>query len=124
MSRFIPFFLLPLFSITTLFAEEEAPASSREGNIWQMVIMIVIALAFFYLILLRPEQKRRKKMEKQRAALRKGDQVVAMGILGNISQIKDDSILIQTGEAKIEVLKGSISEVRSASQSESQLKGQ
>ncbi len=103
-----------LFSTASLFAEEAAP-QAREGNFMQTLIMIGIALVFFYFILWRPEQKRRKAMEKQRSSLKPGDRVTAMGIIGTVVKIQDTSVILKMVDgAKIEVLKGAITDVQSA----------
>lgn len=102
-----------LFSATSLFADEEAKSPAHDkGAFWQTLIMIAIAILFFYFILWRPEQKRRKEMEKKRGSMKKGDKVTAMGIIGVIDRVKENSVILKMVDgAKIEVLKGAITEV-------------
>jgi preprotein translocase subunit YajC len=89
----------------------------RDQGLGQTVIMIAIALIFFYLILWRPEQKRRKAMELQRSSLKKGDRVTAMGIIGTVVRIQDQTIILKMYDgSKIEVLKAAISEVMPGSE--------
>ena len=91
-----------------LLAQE--PGSS---SLVQTLIMIGLALVFFYFLLWRPEQKRRKMAEQMRSALKKGDRVTAMGIVGHIDSIKDNTVIIKMVDGgKIEMLKGAISDVR------------
>ncbi len=79
---------------------------------WQPLFMIGIALLFFYFILLRPEQKRRKEMDAKRAALRKGDRVTAMGIIGTVFKVTETTVILKMVDgAKIEFIKGAITEV-------------
>ena len=112
---FIPFFLL----ISSFLAADEVTVQNKQGNYIQTLIMILIALVFFYFILWRPEQKRRKKTQKQRNEMKKGDRVTAMGLVGTISQIKDQTVILKMVEgAKIEVLKAAISDVQPESSSE------
>lgn len=95
---------------TTLFAQGEA--LPRDQGVWQTVIMVSIAMIFFYFILWRPEQKRRKVLEEQRSSLKKGDRVVAMGIIGTVSRIEAETVILKMVDgAKIEVLKGAITDV-------------
>lgn len=115
-------FLTGLFALlcTTLplFADEAAPAA-RENSFWQTLIMIGIALMFFYFILWRPEQKRRKAIEKQRNSLQKGDRVTAMGIVGTVAKIQEKTVILKMVDgAKIEVLKGAITDVQPAAEVE------
>ncbi|MBS3904615.1 MAG: preprotein translocase subunit YajC [Simkania sp.] len=104
-----------LFSSASLFADGGA-AVQGGGNMLQTGMMLVVALLFFYFILWRPEQKRRKQMEKQRSSLKKGDRVTAMGIVGTVSRINENSVVLKMVEgAKIEVLKNAITEVQPCS---------
>ena len=76
------------------------------------MIMISIAFVFFYFLLMRPEQKKRKAQEEQRNALKKGDRVTAMGILGTVLRVQEQSVILKMYDgSKIEVLKGAITDV-------------
>lgn len=100
-----------------LFAEEgEAVAQNAQGGgFTQTLIMIGIALLFFYFILFRPEQKRRKKAEQLRNSLKKGDRVTAMGIIGTVSQVKDNTVIVKMVDGnKVEFLKAAITDVQPA----------
>jgi len=111
-------FILPLLWTASLFAQNDAPAK-REQTMWQTLIMIGIALLFFYFILWRPEQKRRKKMQQQRSTLSKGDRVTAMGIIGTVVRIEDNTVILKMYDgSKIEMLKASITDVKPASAEE------
>lgn len=111
------FFTLTLLSPLCLFAQEGAPP--REQNFMQLIIMFGIAIVFFYFILWRPEKKRRKAMEEQRNAMKKGDRVTAMGIIGTLDTISDKTVVIKTIDgSKIEILKAAITDVQSSTQVE------
>jgi preprotein translocase subunit YajC len=105
---------MTLASTQLLFGQEEpvAPIGGRD-DFMQTFMMIGIALLFFYFIIFRPEQKRRKEMDAKREALRKGDKVTAVGIIGTIKEIKKDTIILKMvdGQSCIEVLKHSVTEV-------------
>lgn len=84
----------------------------RDQGFWQTLVMISIALLFFYFILWRPEQKRRKVIEEQRSSLKKGDKVTAMGIIGTVVRVQEQTVILKMYDgAKIEVLKGAITDV-------------
>lgn len=103
---------MSLLSSSLFAANEEEPLPTREQGLMQTLIMIAIALVFFYFILWRPEQKRRKAMETQRSSLQKGDRVTAMGILGTVLRVQEHTVILKMYDgAKIEVLKGAITEV-------------
>ncbi|MEN9344482.1 MAG: rane protein [Chlamydiota bacterium] len=106
---------LGLLSTLPLFAEGEAAPAQGGSNMTQTLIMILVALAFFYFILWRPEQKRRKSMDKLRGSLKKGDRVTAMGILGTIVKVQENTIIVSLYEgAKMEILKAAITDVQAA----------
>lgn len=110
------FSLLSLLTTTAIYAQEgEMPPP--EQSMWQPIIMIGIALMFFYFILWRPEQKRRKALEDQRSGLQKGDRVTAMGILGTVLRVQDQTVILKMYDgAKIEVLKGAITDILQGSE--------
>jgi preprotein translocase subunit YajC len=113
MNRFVSALTLLTLTTTSLFADD-AVAMPPQQSMWQTVIMVGIALAFFYLLLWRPEQKRRKAMEDQRSAMKQGDRVVAMGIIGTVVRIQDDTVILKMVDgSRIEVVKGAITDVSS-----------
>ena len=108
------FFLLPS---ATIFAQEAVP--NPQSGITSTLIMIGIALVFFYFILWRPEQKRRKAADQMRSSIKKGDKVTAMGIIGKVDRIMDQTVVLKMIDgAKIEVLKAAITDVQPSGQEE------
>lgn len=99
-------------SLPTLLADA-APALPQQ-NFMQTLVMIGMAIIFFYFILWRPEQKRRKAMEQQRSALKKGDRVTAMGIVGTVAKIQEKTVVLKMvdGVSRIEVLTAAITDVQ------------
>ena len=97
-----------------------APSGQGGGNMMQTFIMIAVALVFFYFILWRPEQKRRKKMELVRSSMKKGDRITAMGIIGTVVKVQDNSIIVSLYDgAKMEILKAAITDVQPAAEEKS-----
>jgi preprotein translocase subunit YajC len=114
------FLLMTSFSLLmhqALFAEDVDAMPPRDQGMWQTLIMVSIALLFFYFILMRPEQKRRKEMEDQRSALKKGDRVTAVGIIGTVLRVQEQTVILKMYDgSKIEVVKGAITDVVSGSE--------
>jgi len=109
--------LLFISPLSAVFAQDAAPTPG--GGISHTLIMIGIALVFFYFILWRPEQKRLKVAEQMRNSLKKGDRVTAMGIIGRVEKIHDQTVVLKMIDgAKIEFLKAAISDVQAASEGE------
>ncbi len=105
---------LQTFCMTHGLMADEAtePLPPRDQGLWQTLMMVAIALLFFYFILWRPEQKRRKQADELRGALKKGDRVVAMGILGTVIRVQDQTVIVKMYDgSKVEFLKAAISEV-------------
>ena len=93
-------------------ATTSSVAAPQDQSFYPTLTMVAIALAFFYFILWRPEQKRRKAQETLRTSLKKGDKVNAMGILGTVSKVNDNSVVVEMVDgSKIEFVKAAISEV-------------
>ncbi len=64
-----------------------------------MLIMIAVFIAIFYFMILRPENKKKKDAEALRNSLHRGDKITTIGgIIGKIVDIKDEKIVIETGE--------------------------
>ena len=106
-------FLLLLAPGAAIFAQDSS--ASPAGGISQTLIMIGIALVFFYFILWRPEQKRRKTAQQMRESMKKGDRVTAMGIIGKVDKIQEQTVILKMVDgAKIEFLKAAITNVESS----------
>lgn len=104
------YFIFLLTLVAALSAEELPPPSEYAS--YQGIVLIVLGFIFMYFILWRPEQKRRKAMEELRGALKKGDRVIAVGIIGQVDQVKEDSVVLKMVDgAKIEVIKAAISDI-------------
>lgn len=116
--------LFMLGATVGLFAQDGPKDPRNQGAFWQTLIMIAIAIVFFYFILWRPEQKRRKAMEQKRSSMKKGDRVTAMGIVGTIDRIQEQTIIIKNVDgSKIEILKAAITEVGPAAEGEKETQG-
>lgn len=106
------FFGCFLLSVLPLSAQIDEPPLPPEQSLWQTLIMVSIALLFFYFVLWRPEQKRRKAQAEQWQALKKGDRVVAMGIIGHIVRVGDSTVILRMYDgAKLEFYKTAISDI-------------
>lgn len=105
--------LAAVMASAPLFADEAAQTVKRGGNFSQTLMMIGIALAFFYFIILRPERRRRKQAEQRRNSLQKGDRITAMGIIGTVVRVQEETVIVKLYDgAKMEILKAAISDVR------------
>lgn len=103
---------LPLLLKDYLFAQTEENLPPPDQSFWQTLVMIGIAFLFFYVILWRPEQKRRKTLEEQRNTLKKGDRVAAMGIIGTVVRVGEQTVILKMYDgAKLEFYKAAITDI-------------
>lgn len=89
----------------------EAAAASGPMAMLITFLPIVLMVVIFYFMLIRPQKKREKQVQKMRSSLEVGDEVVtAGGIIGRVVIIKDDTIVIETGNdrSKIRVARWAI----------------
>ncbi|MBO4418896.1 MAG: preprotein translocase subunit YajC [Oscillospiraceae bacterium] len=67
-----------------------------------MLIMLVGLFAVMYFMVIRPENKKKKEQESLRNSLHKGDKITTIGgIMGKIVDIKDDKIVVESGEDQV-----------------------
>ena len=73
-----------------------------------MILLVVV----FYFILIRPQQKRAKEQRKLLETLKSGDEVVtAAGIVATVVTVKDKTVTLRSGDAKLEVTKESVTAI-------------
>ncbi len=71
---------------------------------------IVLMVGVFYLLIIRPQGKKAKEHQKMLSELKKGDDVVTTGgVLGRITGIKDDEMILQVQEGvRLRVLRSAV----------------
>ena len=73
-----------------------APAAGAGGM--SGIFMIVIMFAVMYFLIIRPQKKKEKQTKEMIAAIVVGDVITTIGgIIGKVTKVKDDEILIETG---------------------------
>jgi preprotein translocase subunit YajC len=104
--------LFNTFVANLILLAEDIPQPPRDQGFTQTLIMAGIALLFFYFILWRPEKKRKQEAEEKRNSLKKGDKVTAMGIIGTVYKVQDQTVILRMVDgSKVEFLKGAITDV-------------
>ena len=94
-----------------------APAQNAEGaNPLLSFLPLILLIGVFYFLLIRPQQRRQKETEKMVQELKKGDRVVtAGGLIGTITSIQNDYVVLKVGDNdinKVEVLKSAVTGLR------------
>lgn len=93
-------------------AAGDTPANA--SNPWLMPVLLVVIVAVFYFVMIRPQKKQEKQIAEMRDSLAVGDEVVTIGgIIGTVLIIKDDKIMIETGNdrTKLTILRSSVKTV-------------
>ena len=91
----------------TVFAEQQGSTAQMLMTFLPLVLILLV----FYFIIIKPQRKQEKEDAKMRDNLEIGDEVVTNGgIVGIIFQIKEDTVVIETGgdRSKIRVKKWAI----------------
>ena len=89
-------------------------ASPTMGTYLQMFLPLILIVVFFYFFILRPQKNQEKKDKQMRDNLEVGDEIVTNGgIVGLVTQIKEDTVVIETGgdRSKIRIKKWAIAKV-------------
>ena len=102
--------------LTAYAAPAEAATSAAASGGIGMIIYFAAMIALFYFMLIRPQRKRQKAMQNMLDAMQVNDKVVTTGgIIGKVVSIKEDSVVIETGQgpekSKIKFEKTSVAKV-------------
>ena len=74
------------------------------ASMMSLLIPLVLMIALMYFLMIRPENKRKKQAEEMRNSLKKGDQITTIGgIAGTICQVKEKTIVIETGADRVRI---------------------
>ena len=80
--------------IGTAFAQA-AGAAPAGGDTLMGMLPIVLMFVVLYFLMIRPQMKKAKEHKTMLEALQKGDEVVAMGIIGKIVKIGDSFVTLE-----------------------------
>ena len=84
------------------------------GGLIQPILMIAVFGVLMYFMLFRPQKKQEKAVNEMRSSLRVGDEIATTGgILGKIIEIKDEFLIIETGNdrTKLKITKWAVRSV-------------
>ena len=71
--------------------------------VWTIIYFVAI-IAIIYFLLIRPQKKRDKETQNMRNNIQVGDEIVtAGGIIGRVVSIKEDNVVIETGNDRSKV---------------------
>ena len=94
--------------IGTAFAQA-AGASPQGGDTLMGLLPIILMFVVMYFIMIRPQMKKAKEHKAMLEALQKGDEVVAVGMLGKIAKITDNYVSLEVApNVTIQVQRGAV----------------
>ena len=94
--------------IGTAYAQA-AGGSASGGDTLMGMLPIILMFVILYFLMIRPQMKKAKEHRTMVDALQKGDEVVAVGILGKISKVSDNFVSLEVApNVTIQVQKNAV----------------
>ena len=92
----------------------QAQVAAPQQNPIMSFVPIILIFAIFYFVLIRPQKKVQANQLKMIEALKKNDEIITSGgIIGTIVNMQDNIVTLRVDDdARIKILKGSISKLR------------
>jgi preprotein translocase subunit YajC len=79
--------------ISSAYAQTGMPAMG--GDTLMGMLPIILMFVVLYFLMIRPQMKKAKEHKTMIEALQKGDEVVAVGILGKINKVSDNYLSLE-----------------------------
>ena len=76
-------------------AYAQAAGGAQGGDTLMGMLPIILMFVILYFLMIRPQMKKAKEHKTMLDALQKGDEVVAVGILGRIAKISDNYVSLE-----------------------------
>ena len=76
-------------------AYAQAAGGAQGGDTLMGMLPIILMFVILYFLMIRPQMKKAKEHRAMLEALQKGDEVVAVGILGRIEKIADSYVSLE-----------------------------
>lgn len=110
---------MALAEISAILAQAQQTQPNPSAGMAQTLgLMVFMGLAMYFLMF-RPQQKKAREHAEMLKTMKNGDKVVTTsGILGTIIGIKDNTVSLRSADAKLEILKSSVTEIKERGSSE------
>jgi preprotein translocase subunit YajC len=96
--------------IATAYAQ--AAGSSGQGDTLMGLLPIVLMFVILYFLMIRPQMKKSKEHKTMLEGIQKGDEVVAVGIVGKVTKINDNYVSLEVASnVVIQVQKQAINQL-------------
>ncbi len=90
-------------------AYAQAAGSASGGDTLVGLLPIILMFVIMYFLMIRPQMRKAKEHRSMLDALQKGDEVVAVGILGKITKISDNYLTLEIAPSvSVQVQRGAV----------------
>ncbi len=101
-----------LFMTIELLAGATPPGTQSSAPFWVNLFPIILMFVVFYFLLIRPQTKRQRELENMQKNLKSGMKVLtASGIVGTVLTVRERTLTLRSGDAKLEITRGAVTEV-------------
>jgi preprotein translocase subunit YajC len=76
-------------------AYAQAAGSATGGDTLMGMLPIILMFVVLYFLMIRPQMKKAKEHKTMLEALQKGDEVIAVGLLGKVVKIADNYVTLE-----------------------------
>ena len=83
--------------IGTAFAQA-AGAPASQGDTLMGLLPIILMFVILYFLMIRPQMKKAKEHKEMTEKLQKGDEVVAVGIVGRVEKVDDNYVSLEIAD--------------------------
>jgi preprotein translocase subunit YajC len=98
--------------ISTAYAQAATGAAPQGLEQYMGMMPIVLMFVVMYFIMIRPQMKKAKEHKAMLEALQKGDEIVAVGILGKIAKISETYVSLEIAPSvTIQVQRGAVTQL-------------
>ena len=89
------------------------PQGEGQGGGFSLItcLMPLAFLGIFYALLIRPQKQQQKEHARLVEQIKSGDRVIAAGMVGTITNVKTNSIILKSADSKVELARSSIERV-------------
>ncbi|GAB1581966.1 preprotein translocase subunit YajC [Phyllobacterium phragmitis] len=99
--------------VTPAFAQ--APGGAPFGpDVLMSILPFILIFVIMYFLIIRPQRNQMKKREEMLKAIRRGDTIIAGGMVAKVTKVVDDNELeVEIADGvKVRVLRGLVTDVR------------
>jgi preprotein translocase subunit YajC len=102
-----------LMNVSAVLAMGQQSQSGQPQSSIPSLVTMGLLFVIFYFVLIRPQQKKAKQQAEMLKTVKSGDKVVTTGgVIATVVTVKEDSISVRSADAKFEITKGAIAEIR------------